>query len=251
VSPHAPGWALVDESPIKRFSPPLADEVRRLLRDRGRLVAKYDPFVSAQAREEAVFDPADAFYLPLSGLGAVRQPGPVLRLYRLEAAPPPLPSRGRPFGWLGRYFDNVRWDGAPAHVRVDPMIDFAWKPGPPFSAPLYSVEWVGELHVEREGSYGFRVESDDGSFLSIDGQLVVDNGGEHGPLSKTGSAALSAGDHAVQVRFFNSAFTGQVRLYWTPPGGREQLLPADVVRPPWPSKPIKLRTTGVTAVSGF
>lgn len=78
-------WALVDEHPIAFFSPPPPPAAAARLASAGTLVADFDPFVSGR-RAEAVYDPADAFYVPLAGQGAVRAPGPRIRLYRLTAA---------------------------------------------------------------------------------------------------------------------------------------------------------------------
>lgn len=63
------------------------------------------------------------------------------------------------------------------------------------------------LNVPKDGIYTFRLNSDDGSVLWIDGQVVVDNDGEHPPVLKAGSIALKAGLHAVKVGFFESGET--------------------------------------------
>jgi hypothetical protein len=52
------------------------------------------------------------------------------------------------------------------------------------------------------GSYSFGTFSDDGSALYIDGNLVVNNGGEHGPISAFSSVYLTAGAHALYVDYY-------------------------------------------------
>jgi len=55
------------------------------LAPRLRLLAEFDPFTGP--REAAVFEPADAYYIPTHGFGAVSRPGPHVRVYELLPAP--------------------------------------------------------------------------------------------------------------------------------------------------------------------
>ena len=45
--------------------------------------------------------------------------------------------------------------------------------------------------------------SDDGSYLMIDEEMVVDNDGPHSPRELVGQKALKAGYHPVVVRYFD------------------------------------------------
>ena len=47
-------------------------------------------------------------------------------------------------------------------------------------------------------------ESDDGSYLYVDGQRVVENGGFHGHETRVDGKYLSAGQHSVTVTFFEA-----------------------------------------------
>ena len=77
---------------------------------------------------------------------------------------------------------------------------------------------VANLTTTTQGSYAFRLTSDDGSKLTIDDNLVVDHGGLHGDTSKEGTAALTVGTHALRVDYFE-ATNGQVlKLEWKKPG---------------------------------
>ena len=44
--------------------------------------------------------------------------------------------------------------------------------------------WKGYLDIPKSGGYRFWTESDDGSLLSIDGEMVVNNDGDHGMTEK-------------------------------------------------------------------
>ena len=55
---------------------------RRRLASAGEVVADFNPFVPGR-EAEAVFEPVDAFYVPVAGQAAVRAAGPRIRIYRL------------------------------------------------------------------------------------------------------------------------------------------------------------------------
>jgi hypothetical protein len=78
---------LVTEHPIAFFSPPPPPAAQERLRTCGEAAAVFDPFVEGARVGDAVFDPADAFYVPLTGQLAVARPGPRVTLYRCPVAP--------------------------------------------------------------------------------------------------------------------------------------------------------------------
>ncbi|WP_407320419.1 family 16 glycoside hydrolase [Isoptericola halotolerans] len=80
---------------------------------------------------------------------------------------------------------------------------------------------VGNVHAPEDGEYTFRLTSDDGSRLSIGGDVVVDNDGLHGEESVDGTVTLTAGAHPLFVEFFEDAYGQVLRLEWMPPGATE------------------------------
>ena len=44
----------------------------------------------------------------------------------------------------------------------------------------FLMRWRGNFTAEVEGRHEFMTESDDGSYLYVDGERVVENGGHHG-----------------------------------------------------------------------
>jgi PA14 domain len=151
------------------------------------------------------------------GVGAAPLFGP-------PAAPPPEPG----CGLLGQYFAGSDWSGPMRLARFDGALDFDWDVEPPLLGP-FSVDWMGGLRIVDEGTYGFRLESDDGSWLVIDGAVVIDNGGVHLSRSAAGKAYLWPGVHEVTVRYFNAHGQARVRLLWTPPGQGERVLSGPVL----------------------
>lgn len=90
----------------------------------------------------------------------------------------------------------------------------------------FALDYHSKLKVERGGTYGFRLFSDDGSRLLIDGRVVVDNDGVHPPRSAAGSTELSAGDHTVEIQYFKGPhWVAALQVYCTAPGGSEALFP--------------------------
>lgn len=62
---------------------------------------------------------------------------------------------------------------------------------------------TGYLEVPVDGIYTFALLSDDGSTLTLDGELLGDNDGEHSPVEIIVQKALKAGLHPIEVRYFD------------------------------------------------
>ena len=62
----------------------------------------------------------------------------------------------------------------------------------------------GVFDVKESGTYTFYTNSDDGSKLWVDGALMVDNWGLHGPRWRDGSVTLHQGIHDIKVEFFEN-----------------------------------------------
>jgi hypothetical protein len=59
---------------------PFAPEIHATLRKLGRVALTIDPFSDGAA---PVYDPHDAFFVPVAGFAGVSQPGPKLTIYEL------------------------------------------------------------------------------------------------------------------------------------------------------------------------
>jgi len=69
----------------------------------------------------------------------------------------------------------------------------------------FGVTFDGYLNVPSDGYYRFEVESDDGSFLKIGDNIVVNNDGNHAPRLLTGHVPLRQGLHRFSLRYFQSS----------------------------------------------
>ncbi|MDQ0364875.1 family 16 glycoside hydrolase [Catenuloplanes indicus] len=83
---------------------------------------------------------------------------------------------------------------------------------------FFQSEVIGNINITTAGTYAFRLTSDDGSRLSIDGSTLINNDGAHGPTPVEGTVALTAGYHALHIDYFEREGGQQLTLDWRPPG---------------------------------
>ncbi|MCC6282285.1 MAG: hypothetical protein IT262_16900, partial [Saprospiraceae bacterium] len=89
--------------------------------------------------------------------------------------------------------------------------------------------WKGYFNAPQTGGYQFWTESDDGSILYVDTEIVVDNDGDHGMEEKTGQVYLQKGFHTFKLLYFNSSGGGGLRAWFAPPGGVKQAIPGVLI----------------------
>jgi len=117
-------------------------------------------------------------------------------------------------GLLGEYFANPAFEGEPAFTAADTEFSTArmavrWNGPPPGQ---FAVRWMGFLTVSRAGLYDFALTSDDEAQLVVDNRVVVENADTRGLTTRTGSAQLARGTHAVALRYVQ--FGGGSALEW-------------------------------------
>jgi alpha-L-fucosidase len=88
----------------------------------------------------------------------------------------------------------------------------------------FAFEFTGYIKIEKDGIYNFYLESDDGSRLYIDDELVVDNGGYHGTVEKDGKAALKKGYHKIRIIYFDAGGGNSLKASIESEGGKKQEL---------------------------
>jgi hypothetical protein len=94
----------------------------------------------------------------------------------------------------------------------------------------YIMRFAGTLPLPMSGSWCFSTRSDDGSRLYIDGSLVVNNDGNHGPRTRTGCRSLGKGNHQIVVTFFENGGGAMLQTQIRRPGGNWQRLVAGMTR---------------------
>ncbi|MFZ8755923.1 family 16 glycoside hydrolase [Microbacterium sp. HMH0099] len=89
---------------------------------------------------------------------------------------------------------------------------------------------LANLTVSQPGEYAFRLTSDDGSRLTLDGTQIIDNDGLHGPEAVEGTATLDVGVHDLFVEMFEATNGQQLTVEWKTPGSSSfTVIPANVL----------------------
>ena len=88
----------------------------------------------------------------------------------------------------------------------------------------YAALFETRFKVKKEEEYTFKISSDDGTKFYIDGELLIDNDGAHGPITKVASKILTKGKHAFRLEYFDNDKGQSVNfLYCTPTIGWREL----------------------------
>ncbi|RMF16926.1 MAG: hypothetical protein D6758_07150, partial [Gammaproteobacteria bacterium] len=97
----------------------------------------------------------------------------------------------------------------------------------------FSIRWNGFLVPSQSGSYEFRLYSDDGMRLTLDGSLIVNDWSLHSPRFSSRSApqTLQAGQvYPIQVEHFEHGGRAYAQLWWRRNGGTDQVVPASELK---------------------
>ena len=133
------------------------------------------------------------------------------------------------YGLVGYYYKGNEWKGNPDFIRHDGEINYDWGSSRLPLNPPFSIEWKGVIRIPRDGTYTFLTESDDGSWLYIDEELIVDNGGFHAPKFEKGSCELTKGNHDILLKYNNVKSFAMVKLYWQR-GEEREIIPRSYFR---------------------
>jgi len=72
---------------------------------------------------------------------------------------------------------------------------------------FFGIIYKGVFEITEPGEYTWRLNSDDGSILWIDNQLVINNDGVHGEESVEGTLQLKKGLHQIKVWYYQGPAT--------------------------------------------
>ena len=165
----------------------------------------------------------------LAGLLCVSVLGSIATLTAPSAAaqPPDLPPQEP--GVTLRTFDvqvplteicTLKQGQTPNVDKLMPTIDWSTAADFGFESNFVS-HAIANLDVPADGTYTFRLTSDDGSKLYIDDQLVIDHDGLHAAEPKDGAVSLTAGYHSLRIEYFEAGGEQVLQLGWLPPGASE------------------------------
>jgi hypothetical protein len=133
-------------------------------------------------------------------------------------------------GLLGRYYLGEAWQGDPILEQVSPLLLFAWPEEEPWFGP-FSAEFSGSIKAPQTGQYLFRVHADDGVRLWLDGEVAGEGLNPDNVNMAEVNIHLTAGWHAIRVDYFQRGGGKALELWWTPPGGKHQVVPPAALSP--------------------
>ncbi len=122
--------------------------------------------------------------------------------------------------WRGEYFNNSSLAGPPALVRNDGEINFNWAgaPAPQINADNFSVRWSRNLTLPA-GTYRFRVTTDDGARLFVNGHTLIDAWLDQAQTTYTGEIYLTGGTTSILLEYYERSGGATAQLAWQRLGG--------------------------------
>jgi cytochrome c len=98
-----------------------------------------------------------------------------------------------------------------------------------FEQYMYA-EFRGQINIEEEGNYVFRIVSDDGSRLYINNKEIANNDGLHGAQARDGEIILKKGKHDIRLPYYQGAGGMFLSLQWAKYGDNKfSIIPNSVL----------------------
>lgn len=129
-------------------------------------------------------------------------------------------------GLVYEYFEGS-WDALPDFDTLTPVkegITNSFSLRERNSNNNFGFRYRAQINIPVDGSYYFYTISDDGSRLSIDNKVIVDNDGLHRFRARGRAIKLTAGYHDIEVEYFDKHGRERLMVVWGGKGVRFQLL---------------------------
>ena len=137
-------------------------------------------------------------------------------------------------GLRAEYFDDVALTQS-RRVRVDPNVNFDWgigSPDPSIDPEAFSVRWSGRLEAPTTESYTFRLRSDEGVRMWLDGTLVIDRWTAHPVTDDLVTVPLVAGRrYELVIEYYDLSGPAVAQLFWSSPTSAEVPVPSSALTP--------------------
>ena len=118
-------------------------------------------------------------------------------------------------------------------LNVPPQSFLLGFPGITRRFEWFAIDYSGKFWIETPGLYRFRLTSDDGAMLYIDGQLIADNDGIHSTTVRLGSIRLGGGTHTIRVPYYQGpGDTVALILEAAGPGEQPRIFSTEEFKPP-------------------
>ncbi|UCG27930.1 MAG: alpha-L-fucosidase [Bacteroidales bacterium] len=93
----------------------------------------------------------------------------------------------------------------------------------------FGIVFSGKIKISEPGEYLFYTESDDGSRLYVNGEMIVDNDGLHGMEEKAGRITLKEGNHDIRITYFEAGGGNGIRVFMESPEMEKQEIPNELL----------------------
>jgi uncharacterized protein (DUF1800 family) len=146
-------------------------------------------------------------------------------------------------GLTGRYYDNASSTYANATnftvlrlTRVDAGVGFDWTTNSPdlsMDTNTYSIRWIGQVRPQYTEAYTFRVRSDDGCKLWVNGQLILDAWANGGTTTvRTATVNLQADvRYDLKLEYYENTGSAACLLEWYSPSQPAVVIPGGRLYP--------------------
>lgn len=123
------------------------------------------------------------------------------------------------------------WSGKVRHIRF--INDDGYFLPDQLSTTDFTLRFRAKLWIPEEGVYTFALDSDDASWLFLNGMQILDNGGRHRMRGKQVSMSLEPGLHDLEVDYRQYDQEAILLLRWSRPGDSQfQLLHSPYIHLP-------------------
>ena len=129
---------------------------------------------------------------------------------------------------------DIDFTAPPVHSEVVGSLEYQghdafWDGGP---ENYFAARFTAEIVIQTAGTYTFTLDSDDGSQMSLGGDVVIENDGRHGAVSKVVTIELEAGTHPIELQYFEWRGKQTLDLDWSGPDTNFQQVSLDSVITP-------------------
>jgi uncharacterized protein (TIGR03663 family) len=138
---------------------------------------------------------------------------------------PLLPGQGL----LAEYFINKNWSGEPVSLKQADKIDFYWEGENKILPAPFSATYSGDIYfpkTPREIIFA----SDDGGFVEINGQRIIDDPGPHGITETKYIVQGEKGWKKIKVGFYDEGGGAVVKLFWIDDLGNKTIVTKEFLR---------------------
>jgi PA14 domain/Glycosyl hydrolase family 12/F5/8 type C domain len=192
----------------------------QLSRDAALWTTVLTPTVASPGRKIHTFSARRARYVRIQALTRATQWGISLWDARVYGAPtdaptPPPPRTCADGTYLAQYWANETLSGDPAISRCEPSVNNTWgdaeSPGASVPHEDFSDRYTGRVQFDA-ADYEFKVTTDDGARVYVDGELVIDQWFQQPPTTYTATRTMTAGRHDIRVEHYDTYLGAVVQL---------------------------------------